>query len=72
METENESQPWWPSGWSSVVTTMAAQGRFPVAEPHQPSVSSHAVVVAHVEELEGPTTRIYNHALGLGEEKQKR
>uniref|UniRef100_A0A9L0I8A5 Zinc finger protein 286A n=1 Tax=Equus asinus TaxID=9793 RepID=A0A9L0I8A5_EQUAS len=47
--------------------------RLPVAEPHHPSVSSHAVVAAHIEELEGLTTRIYNHVLGLwGGEKKKR
>ena len=43
-------------------------------EPHHSSVSSHAVAVAHIEELEGLTTRKYNHALGLwgGKEKIKR
>ena len=46
---------------------------FPVAEPHHPSVSSHAVVAAHIEKLEGLTTRIYNHVLGLcGKEKKKK
>ena len=29
-------------------------------EPHHSSVSSHAVVAAHTEELEGLTTKIYN------------
>lgn len=44
---------------------------FPVVEPHLSSVSSHAVAAAHIE-LDGPTTRIYNYALGLwGEEKEK-
>ena len=38
--------------------------RFPVTELYHLSVSSHAVVAAHIEEL-GLTTRIYNHALGL-------
>ena len=42
-----------------------AQVRFLVTEPHHLSVSCPAVVVAHIEELEGLTTRIYNHALGL-------
>ena len=50
-----------------------AQVRFPVMEPHYSSVSGHAVVVAHVEELGGLITRIDNHAQGLwGEEKRKR
>ena len=43
-----------------------------VAEPHQLSVSCHAVAAAHIEELEGLTTRIYNHAVGLwGGKKRK-
>ena len=41
--------------------------RFPVAEPHHLSVSCHAVAAVHIEELEGLTTRIYNHAVGLWE-----
>ena len=40
-------------------------------EPHHPSVSSHAVVVAHTEELEVLTTRIHSHALGLWGGKKK-
>ena len=43
-----------------------------VEDPHHLSVSSHPVVVAHIEELEGLTTRIYNHALGLWEGKEKK
>ena len=35
------------------------------AEPHHSFVSSHAVVVAHIEELEALTTRIYNDLLGI-------
>ena len=34
--------------------------------------SSHTVVASHREELEWPTTRIYNHILGLWGEKKKR
>ena len=34
-------------------------------EPHHSSVSSHAVVAAHIEEPEGLTTRIYYYVLGL-------
>ena len=34
--------------------------------------SSHAVVACHIEELGGPTTRIYNHAVGSSGEKKKR
>ena len=34
-------------------------------ESHYLFVSSHAVVAAHIEELEGSTTRIYNYVLGL-------
>ena len=45
--------------------------RFLVAEPQHPSVSCHAVVVVHLEELEGLTTRIYNHALGIFGEAKK-
>ena len=43
-----------------------------LTQPHHPSVSCHAVVVAHIEELEGLTTRIYSHAMGLWEGKIKR
>ena len=51
---------------------MAAQVQFPGVETHHPSVSSRAVSAAHTEELEGLTTRIYNHALGLwGGKKNK-
>ena len=51
----------------------AARFQFPGTEPHPLSVSSHMVVVAHIEKLEGPTTRIYNYVLGLwGEGKEKR
>ena len=41
-------------------------------EPHHPSVSSHAVAASHIEEVEGLTTRIYNHVLGLWEGKRKK
>ena len=34
--------------------------------------SSHAVAAPHMEELEGPTTRIYNYVLGLYRENRKR
>ena len=40
-------------------------------EPDHSSVSSHAVVMAHIEELEGLTTRIYNYVLGFGEEGKR-
>ena len=58
----------------SVFSASAAQAWLPGAEPHHWSVRCHAVVVAHTEELEGPTTRIYNYALGLwgGEKKRER
>ena len=37
------------------------------------SRSSHAEAVSHTAELEGPTTRIYNYALGdFGEKKTKK
>ena len=45
-------------------------GSVPV-EPHHLSVSSHVVVVAHIEELEGLTTRIYYYVLGLWGGKEK-
>ena len=48
-----------------VLTASAAQVCFPVTEPHYVPATCHAVVTAHIEELEAPTTRIYNHALGL-------
>ena len=35
------------------------------------SVSSHSVAVAHIEELEGLTTRIYNYVLGLWGRKKR-
>ena len=46
---------------------------FPVVEPHHSSVSCHAVAAVPTEELEGLTTRLYNHALGgFGAKKQKK
>ena len=56
----------------STLTTLVAWVHFPIAEPHHLSVGSHAVVVAHIEELEGLTTRMYSHALGLWGEKKIR
>ena len=52
-------------------STLAAQVWFPGTEPHHLSVSSHAVVAAHIE-LEGLTTRIDNYVLGLRGGKKKR
>ena len=49
-----------------------AQVWCPGAEPHHSSVSSHAVAAAHVEEIEGPTTRIYNSVLWLWGEGEKK
>ena len=66
------SQPWWSSNWSSMLSALAAQVRFLGVKPRHLSVSSHAVVVAHVEELQGLTTRIYNYVPGLWGEKKKR
>ena len=40
-------------------------------ESHHLFVSSHAVAAAHIEKLEGLTTRMYNHILWLGEGKKK-
>lgn len=52
-----------------MLSTSATWVRFSVAEPHHLSISGHAAVVAHREEL---TIRIYNHALwGFGKKKQK-
>ena len=49
-----------------------AQVRFPGMEPHHSSVSCHAVVAAHTEELEGLTTRIHNYVVGVwGGEKER-
>ena len=36
----------------SVLTASVAVVRFPVVEPHHMSVSCHAVVAGHIEELE--------------------
>ena len=41
-------------------------------EPHHLSVSCQAAVVAHIEELEQLTTRIYNYVLGLWGGKEKK
>ena len=48
----------------SALTALATCIHFPITELHHPSVSCHAMVAAHVEELEGPSIRICNHALG--------
>ena len=48
-----------------VQPSLVAQVWFPGAEPHHLSVSGHAVVAYHIEELEEFTANIYNHALGL-------
>ena len=56
-----------------MLSALVAQVHFLVAEPHHLSISCHGVAAAHIEELEGLTTRIYSHALGLwGEEKEKK
>ena len=34
--------------------------------------SSHAEMMSHIAEPEGPTTRIYNYVLGGFEEKEKK
>ena len=47
------------------LTNSVARVQFPVMEPHHSSVSSHAVAVARIEELEGHTTRIYSYVPGL-------
>ena len=61
------SEPALKASWlvAGTLTASAAQVQFLVVEPHCCSVSSHAVAAAHTEELEGLTTRIYTHALGL-------
>ena len=51
---------------------MAHSASFGGVETHHLSVSSHAVAAAHIEELEGPTTRIYHYALGLWGGKKRR
>ena len=53
-----------------MLITSGAQVCFPLAEPHHPPISCHAVAAAHVEELEGITTRISNHAQALEREKK--
>ena len=47
-------------------------GLVPALEPHYASVSSHVVAADNTEELEGPTTRIYNYELGLWRGKKER
>ena len=49
------------------LTTSVAWVHFLVMEPHHPSVSCHAVVVAPMEELEGFTIMHW----GFGEERKK-
>ena len=61
---------WWLR--FQALTTSAARAQFLGAEPHCSSVGSHAVVVAHIEELEGLTARIYNYVLGLWGRKTKK
>ena len=53
-------------------TALVAQVHFLVMEPHHTYVNCHAVVEAHIEELETLTTRICNHALGLWGDQKKR
>ena len=45
---------------------------FPRAEPHHLSVSSYAVVAAHIEELEGLTSRYTTTNWGFWKEKKKK
>ena len=40
-------------------------------EPHHSSVSSHLVIIVHIEELEGLTT-VHNYVLGLWGEIRKK
>ena len=47
------------------LSTSAAQVRFPVVEPHHPSVSCHVLAAAQIAELELLTTRMYNYILGV-------
>ena len=51
----------------SALTASVGWVRFPVsvAESCHPTVTCLAVAAAHTEELEGLTSRTYNHALGL-------
>ena len=56
----------------SALTALAAQVGFLVVEPRHSSISRHAMVVAHIAELEGLKTKIYNHALGVWGGKNKK
>ena len=56
----------------SALPTSAARVHFPVTEPHYLAVSCHAVAMAPIEEPEGLTIRIHNHALGIWGEKRKK
>ena len=50
----------------------ATQG-FAGSDPGCRPAHSHAVVVSHIEELEGPTARICNYVLGIwGERNEKK
>ena len=69
----NQSQPRWPSGYSSVCSASVAQDCFPDVEPQPSSVSSRAVAAAHVEEPEGLRTKNDTAVhWGFGEEKRER
>ena len=76
-DTENVNFPGpapWPSGLVHTLCfgSLGFTSLDPGCGPMHCS-SSHAVVASHVEELEGPKTRIYNYVLGLwGEEKRKK
>ena len=55
-----------------MLTASVALVCFPIVESHHQSISCHAVVVAHTEELERPTTSTYNYVLGgFGKKKKK-
>ena len=64
---------WWLKFGTHPFSSLAAEA-LPKANPHPyppPSVSCHAVMAAHKEELEQLTTRIYDYVLALWEGKKE-
>lgn len=57
-------------GRSLAHSALVAQVRFLDLEPHQSSLGYHAVVVAHREELEGPTIMYWGFAEGKRERER--
>ena len=63
----------WPSGWVRVLCFSGLRLRgFGFWAQIWHCSSGHAGVVSHMPQLEGPTTKMYNHVLGsFGKKKEK-